>query len=347
MTQDLELDALDSLYRRREYLDVVLNPPDFQPGSWIGAGKAIYDDIGKRFVMTARPRIARDQERGYAAKIYTSEDGLGYELLDSISKRDVSETSGIPIQSIEGTQLLRNPDDHRWHLFVSCDTGEEFVWGGVQWETVLLTADSLQGPWESPGIVIPNGPDFDAHQARDSTVDIIDDTWYCIYKAKNRSNQERPALATSPDGINFEKHGPLTVDGRDKLCFLSGSIFGSDRGPVFVGLETQISDSRERKPDVVYADEYGVGHGGGSVSEFVIYSIYPQEGDLKCISRKPWKPLSPYEKPDHPLLGYSSLVADPHQERLLMYVESIDPQYTRTMGINETVERVLAYQITL
>jgi hypothetical protein len=347
MQEGLDCDVLDRLYDRREFLGIVLDPPDFRPGSWIGAGKAIYDHARGEFILTARPRRAENRVRGYAANIYGSETGMEYRPVATLSKADVSRIAGMEIHSIEGTQLLRNPDDARWHLFLSVDTGGEFVWGGVEWETLLLTGDSLTGPWNSHGIVIPNDREFDSNQSRDATVDVIDRTWYCIYKAKNSSREERPALATSEDGMNFEKRGTMTIDAEDRLAFLSGTIFPSNNGPVFVGLETKLSDSRKRSPDVVYADDHGIGHGGGPPSNFVAYRLRADRLDLQTVVRVPWTPLSQYERPDHPLLGYSSLLIDPHEDRLLMYVESIDPQYTKAMGLNETVERVLAYGIAL
>ena len=57
------------IYARRRYLGVVLQPPNENPGSWTGAGKALYDPAGKRFLLSTRPRKADEGVRGYAAQV--------------------------------------------------------------------------------------------------------------------------------------------------------------------------------------------------------------------------------------------------------------------------------------
>jgi len=332
------------IFENRSFAGVALDPPDFQPGSWIGAGKAIHDDELDRFVLTARPRMAGGNVRGYACNIYLSPDGTSFELVSIVRKEEVQELAGFPVQSIEGTQILRNPDNGSWHLFVSADTGSEFIWGGVKWETLLLTSESLKGPWTYRGKVLENDRGYDSQQARDATIDVIDGKWLCLYKAKNSSREERPALAISSNGVDFTKLGTLTVGGSDELCFISGTLFPLGDGQRFMGLRVQLSDTRAKKPGVVYADEHGIGHGGGPAARFVAYDLDIPEMDLRPAFDSTWLPLSPFEHVEHPLLGYSSLVMDHRRNRILIYLESIDPELSRAIGINETVERLLVYQ---
>ena len=209
-----------ALFRNRRFLGVALDPPDFHPGSWIGAGKAWFDDGA--FYLTARPRSAADDVRGFAARIYRSTNGLDFDQIGELPIETVKELADVGVHSIEGTQLLRDPDTGRWYFYLSVDTGDSFVWGGVQWETMLFTAHRPVGPWSYAGFVLRNGPDYDAHQARDATIDIVDGRWLAIYKAKDAHRDERPALATSVDGVSWRKRGPLTIDGHDEVCFLSG-----------------------------------------------------------------------------------------------------------------------------
>ena len=336
-----------SLYAKRRFLGVALDPPNEDPGSWIGAGKAIYLEDEGRFLLTARPRKVENDLRGFAAQIFTSDNGLEYSLLSEISSQEVQELCGIPIHSIEGTQLVRNPSTGMWHFFLSCDTGDAFVGGGVQWETVLLTAENLDGSWTSKGKVLANDRDYDSCQARDASIDIVDGLWICLYKAKDKNRLERPALATSLDGTEWNKRGTLTVDGQERIAFLSGSFFPACQGPIFLGIETQLADSRETRADVVYADEHGIGHGGGSTPCFVAYLLHRRDKDLETVFRIPWQPGSEYEHALHPLLGYSSLIFDPSGNRVLAYLEAIDPRKTKAIGLNETVERLVAYEMKL
>lgn len=335
------------IFANRRFKCVALDPPNFNPGSWIGAGKAVFDNETGEFLLTARPRKAVEKARGFAANIYRSRDGEKFELVASVSKEQVSEQSGLKIHSIEGTQLLKDPFSGKWHFYLSVDSGSEFVWGGLYWETLLLIASDIKGPWQQHGIVLKNDQEYDSHQARDATIDIVDGRWLCLYKAVDDNRRERPALATSCDGISWKKCGPLTIDGTDQLVFLSGSIFASSHGPLFIGLETKLEDSRSTHNNVTYADKYGIGHGGGPPSTFVAYNLDYRNLNLEPIFRAQWESQSEYENKAHPLLGYASLVYDTLRNRILMYVEAIDGRLTRQVGLNETVERVLMYETVL
>ena len=324
---------------------IVLDPPDFNPGSWIGAGKAIFDGQTGRFLLAARPRKAAGDARGYAANLYQSGDGERFQLVSSIGKEDLSEMSKLHIHSVEGTQLLRDPYSGKWHLYLSVDIGATFVWGGLQWQTLLLTAEDIQGPWESNGLVLRNDQPFEELQARDSTIDIIDGRWFCLYKAMAADRWKLPALATSADGVTWEKRGPLTIDGETPFAFLSGTLFAGTNGPLFMGIE-RLGDDRAPR-EVTYADEHHIGHGTGPAPSFVAYSLDYRNMNLELVFRERWTPLSEYEREDQPLLGYSSLVYDPFRNRILTYVEAIDKALTRQMGLNETVERLLLYETGL
>ena len=79
------------------------------------------------------------------------------------------------------------------------------------------------------------------------------------------------------------------------------------------------------------------------------YVDCPRRFQLRYLLRQPWpavesEPLSEYEHKDHPLLGYSSSLYEPEKQRFLMYVEILDGEYTKQVGLNETVERVLVYE---
>lgn len=332
------------LYANREFEGVAVAPPDLQPGSWTGAGKAIYDPE-EGLLLTARPRTARDSERGLAANIYRQAGGVtDFKLVTSLTKEDIKEIVGSEIHSIEGTQLLRDPLTGRWHFYVSVDVGERLVWGGLNWETVLLTAPELEGPWNSEGFVLECDREYDAIAARDGTIDIIDGRYVCIYKAKNEDRVLRPALATSEDGISWEKHGVLTVDKQEFRGFLSGTLFAGCGGPLFVGVETDHDAPTE--DTMQYADEEGVPHGGGLV-RFASYTLDRENGNLDLVFRTRWEPGSEYEYENHPILGYSSLVYDTDDERILIFVEGIDDEHTEQLGLQDTVEQVLVYSVDL
>ena len=333
------------LFYSRRCLGVALEPPDYLPGSWIGAGKAWYDSTIDKFYLTARPRKATGDVRGYAANIYGSANGVDFELISAIPIEEVNELADVSVHSIEGSQLLRDPSTGRWYFYLSVDTGESFVWGGVQWETMIFSAHQLSGPWAYEGFALRNDSALDEHQARDASMEIVDGRWLSIYKAKDANRDERPCLAVSSDGLHWTKRGALSIDGNEAISFLNGSLFASGSGPVFIGIRTRLEDSRKRKQDVVYADSHGIGHGGGPRPEFVAYHLDIQSLNLETLFTAPWYGLSPYEHPEHPLLGYSSIAWDTKRDRFLFYTEAIDPTLTEAIGINSTVERLLVYEM--
>jgi hypothetical protein len=335
------------IYANMRFKAVALEPPDFEPGSWIGAGKALIDHDSGEFLLTARPRRAEGGVRGYAANIYRSADGEAFELLTSLSKEEVIEKSGVTIASIEGTQLLRDPQSGKWYFYLSVDTTEEFVWGGIYWETLLMVADSLEGPWESAGLVIKHDQAYDACQARDGSIDIVDGQWVCLCKAVDHERHTRTQLATSADGIRWQKHGLLTVDGRAvDPFFVSGSLYPEAAGPVVLGIANTASAQPTRSErEQIFYDERRVAHGVGE-RHFAAYQIDFREMDLKTVFSAPWEARSEHEHLEQPLLGYSSVLRDPFKDRLLLYVEAIGPESER-VGLNETVERVLVYECLL
>lgn len=306
---------------KRRFKKVVLEPPDFNPGSWRGAGKALFDFEDGLFWLTTRPRKATPI-RGYAFEIYKSKDGENYSLVISMDKEAVGSLAGITINSIEGQQLLRDPLTGEYHLYLAVDTPP------LGWDTLLLKAEDPKGFWRACGTVIKRGTDYDTKEARDATIDIIDGRYFALYKA-NDGNRVRMALATSSDGVNWIKHGLLKLNGREQPSYLllCGKIFAGSLGPVFVGLET-------RK----------VIKGAAVTGTFVAYTIDYRNLNLEKIFSARWEPLSPYERKDFPIHSYMDLVYDRIRNRLLLYVEAIDP---RDIGLDQEIDRVLLYEVPL
>ena len=161
----------------------------------------------------------------------------------------------------------------------------------------------------------------------------------CVYRAVDGQGRIRPALATSYDGISWQKRGTLIIDVHDHLAFLSGTLFAGTNGLVLIGLET----SQEGCP----TDGRGHLHGGDPPPNFVAYDLDYRRMNLATIFRAPWESGSPYEYQEHPLLGYTSLVYDPLQRRVLTYVQAIGNDSSGGIGLNDTVERLLLYETPL
>ncbi|RLE93884.1 MAG: hypothetical protein DRN04_05320 [Thermoprotei archaeon] len=58
------------------------------------------------------------------------------------------------------------------------------------------------GPQEYKGFVLKTGERYDAKEARDVVVDIIDSTYFMFYKAQREVKNVKTGLAISHDGIH-------------------------------------------------------------------------------------------------------------------------------------------------
>jgi len=279
--------------------------------------------------LTVRPR-KRPPLRGYAVEIHRSLDGENYRKVNTISVEDLSSMSGQNVVSIEAQQLIRDPRSGLCHLYVSVDvrgTGE--VEG--EWDTFLLTSDSPSGPWRFQGLALRRGKEYDSREARDATIGIVDGKCFALYKATHGS-RTNVALATSDDGLKWKKHGLLKIDGEAQPQYfqLYGSIFAGTLGPIFMGLARRHYVS-----------------GCGLAKDFESYIIDFRKLNLETIYREEWKPLSRYEREDYPTHGYMNITYDPLSSRVLIYLEAVDPEYTKDLGWSTQVDRWIMYEVKL
>ena len=216
---------------------------------------------------------------------------------------------------------MRNPADGKYHFYLSIDVKEG-------WDTLLLTSDDPAGPWESKGIVLKRSEDYDRLEARDSTIGIVDGKYFAIYKA-NSGKRVNVALATSSDGIKWRKHGIFRIDGEEQPQYfqLYGNIFAGSLGPIFMGL----------------ARRYVV-NGCGIAKHFEAYIINYRDMILETIYRGEWTALSQFEMEGYPTHGYANIIQDPFKDRILIYTEAIDPEYTKEVGWRTQVDRLILYE---
>ena len=323
-----------AVFYGRKFRKVLLNPPDFEPGSWCGAGKLWIDLDSEEYWLTSRPRKGADR-RGYAVEIYRATNGENFALATWITKEELSEIVGERVQSIENQQLLRDPATGLYHLYLSLDVYRENVAGDAarvyesKWETYLMTAEDPAGPWSGEGFVLKGDREYDSGEARDCTIDIIDGRYFCLYKARKAgTGKVNMALAVSQDGMKWKKLGVVKIDGRaqPQYLMLNGSIMAGCTGPIYVGTVTT---------EVV--------KGAALTKNFAAYTIDYRNLNLEEIFTAEWTPGSRYEHPTYPLHTYSNVVYDPIRDRWLIIVEAVDPIYSKEPGLNLEVDRLLLY----
>ncbi|MFB6146441.1 MAG: hypothetical protein ABEJ08_01995 [Halobacteriaceae archaeon] len=320
----------------REFVDVVLDPPALEPGHWTGAGDVWIDRDAGEYWLTTRWRSPHEKGASWASgvQVLRSDDGVDFEEVVSMHRTDLSDRfADDRIVGVENQQLLRDPRTGRFHLYLSLHKHER------GWETGLMTADDPGGPWTAEGTVLSLDDDRDVWNARDATMGIVDGQYVAIYKSTAPGEGTRPALATSQDGFDWQKRGRFTVDGGDPrpnyirggdLMLLSGSIFAGARGPVFVGMDNR---------SIVNSTTCG--------DLFAAYGVDLRNVDLEPIYQDRWTPQSPYEREDYPIHSYMNVVPDPLEDRLLVYVQGIDPEHSEAVGLDEEVSRLLLYEVPL
>jgi hypothetical protein len=110
--------------------DVVLEPEDPRPGSWVGGPSAQYVD--GTWWLAYRMRRPVGQGRGFANVVARSDDGVRFEPVVGLSR----EAFGA--ESLERPALVHTPDG-RWRLYVSCATP-----GSKHWRVDLVEADRVE-----------------------------------------------------------------------------------------------------------------------------------------------------------------------------------------------------------
>jgi len=323
-----------SIFGRRRFRRVLLDPPNFNPGSWCGAGKLWIDVGGGEYWLTSRPREG-GLRRGYAVDIYRSGNGEDFRSAASITKEELSGICGKEIHSIEGQQLLRDPLTGLYHLYLSVDTAKANVAGVTdkvyesRWETYLMTAEDPNGPWKGGGFALVGDADYDDGEARDATIDIVDGRYFALYKARRAGTGiVHMALALSSDGRRWCKLGEVTVDGGPQRDFflLSGSILSGCTGPIFVGTKTT---------EVI--------KGAALTKHFAAYAMEHRRLNLETIFEASWIPDSRYEHEVYPIHTYASLAYDSIRNRWLTSIEAVDPTFSKEPGLNSEVDRLLLY----
>lgn len=293
------------------------------------------DVDNEEYWLTSRPREGGIR-RGYAVEIYKSIDGEIYSLSASLTKEEVGEMAKTQVHSIENQQILKDPLTGRFHLFLSLDIAEENRAGSEnkvfesKWETFLLSSEDPSGPWRPEGFVLRGDKEYDDAEARDPTIDILDGQYFCIYKARSAgSNIVKAALAISQDGKWWYKLGILRIDGKPQPDYflLSGSILASCLGPIFVGTKST---------DVI--------RGASLARYFVAFRLDHRNVNLETILSTYWVPGSQYEHGEYPIHTYAQVAPDLIRgNRWLIWIEAVDPQKSKEVGLNSEVDRVLLY----
>lgn len=176
--------------------EVVLQPDDAGPGSWVGAPSAVR--VGEEIWLAYRRRRPVGQGRGIANVVARSVDGVRFRTVATVGK------DAFGGESLERPALLRTPDGD-WRLYVSVATP-----GTKHWRVDLVEASTPEGLAEATPVTVMPGSDRLA--VKDPVIMHVDGRWHAWAschplddpEATDRMTTEH---ATSDDGVQWTWHG--------------------------------------------------------------------------------------------------------------------------------------------
>lgn len=163
-------------------------------------GAALYHDGQYHLFVTGYPGFPAQSGIGYM----TSDDGVTYEWM---SPDPVLTTEEVPYAAVSiGASSVLVEDDGTWVLyFYSMNSSR---WPRIQGTISRATADNPLGPWtpEPEPLLLPGEDEsWDSDSVAYPTVIRMEDEYRMYYAGQDALGIEKIGLATSADGITWEK----------------------------------------------------------------------------------------------------------------------------------------------
>ena len=179
-----------------------MGPEGTGPGNWAGAPSATWVDGW--IYLCYRLRLPVGHGRGYEVIVARSRDGVHFERLTTIHKRDVDA------ESLERSAIVRLPSGG-WRLYLSCATP-----GTLHWRVVAIDAASPDAFAPDQRVTVLAGDERLAF--KDPVVHLDDGSWHmwvCCHPLDVPGHADRmeTRYASSADGLEWEV-GPTVLAGR-------------------------------------------------------------------------------------------------------------------------------------
>lgn len=187
--------AIETARKLLPHLDaseVAVPAPGIGAGFWNGAPSAVeYDGA---IYLAYRTRQPVELGRGQGVVIAKSDDGVKFEIIQTISK------TKMDAESLERPTLIRT-NEGKWRLYLSCATT-----GTKHWRVELLEADSPDTFDPSTRrVILPGDKDW---AVKDTVITYRDNQWHlwATFHPLDIPHEEDRMVskyATSPDGIDW------------------------------------------------------------------------------------------------------------------------------------------------
>lgn len=178
-------------------------------GVYIEPGAALYHDGQYHLFITGYPGFPAKSGIGYL----TSDDGITYTWM---SPDPVLTTDDVPYAAVAiGASSVLVEDDGTWVLYFYNMNARG--WPRIQATISRATADNPLGPWTpdpEPILTAGEAERWDSAGVAYPTVIRMDDGYRMYFTGQDAIGREAIGLATSADGITWEKH-PDPIFGQD------------------------------------------------------------------------------------------------------------------------------------
>lgn len=230
-------------HKFKEY-DVILEPDKNTPEWWAGAPSVVRDDKGV-FWLACRMRTADAPRglRGYEIRILKSEDGIHFNKIHSIHRKD------IPIPGFERPALLIDSKTKKFKLYI-CGPWQKGPWCIIKFDDVKdltgIDLSSAKPVIQAPVKKYPR--DVSVKEYKDPFIIYAENKYHCYVTGYIRRN-ERIFHFTSHDGEKWQPVGDVNqpvmdLEGWHNFFIRPASVLPLGIGYLFIyeGSSTQWYD---------------------------------------------------------------------------------------------------------
>lgn len=174
---------------------VIAQPEEKSKGFWVGGCSSLKDDKGRVWLVY---RWRNPEKRGHKLSIAISSDGVNFQTVKELNKKDFGE-----IESLERASILQDPYTGKYRLYLSLE--KEGKWYIYKLKDAVSPEEF--DPFTARPVFSPSPETKDSRKVKDPYIINFFNTWYMFYSGSGEEPQEETFLAISRDGENWTRRG--------------------------------------------------------------------------------------------------------------------------------------------
>ncbi len=175
---------------------VVAQPEEQGEGFWVGGCSSLYDKEKIWLVY----RLRNPKERGHRLCIALSKDASNFQIVKIFSKEDFEN-----IKSLERASILQDPFTGKYKLYISLEKNNHWY---IYKLSDVATPKEFD-PSTAKCVLSPSGETNDNRKVKDPYIINFCNIWHMFYSGSGKEPQEETYLATSLDGVQWERQGKV------------------------------------------------------------------------------------------------------------------------------------------